>query len=70
MQNTIKNNDTSFATLPKQVSSLDHINTFQSEVHISNFEINNSSILKGSLISNYQMIKNIKILTYKTILSE
>ena len=70
MQNTIKNNDTSFATLPKQVSSLGHINTFHSEVHISNFEINNSSILKGLLISNYQMIKTIKILTYKNILSE
>ena len=70
MRNTIKNNDTSFTTLPKQASPLDHINTFQSEVHISNFEINNSSILKGLLISNYQMIKTIKILTYKNILSE
>ena len=70
MQKTIKNNDIILVTLPKRCTSPDSINTFKPEVHISNFKTNSSSILKRLPISNYKMIKTIKILTNRNILSE
>jgi len=68
MQKTIKNNDTILVTLPKRCASPDYINNFKSELHISNFKINNSSVLKRLPISNYKVNKTIKILTNRNIL--
>ena len=68
MQKTIKNSDTIWVTLPKRATSPDYGNTVKPEFHISNFKINKSTILKRLPISNYKMIKTIKILTNRNIL--
>ena len=68
MQKTIKNSDTIWVTLPKRCTSPDYVNTLKPEFHISNFKINKSTILKKLPISNYKMIKTIKILTNRNIL--
>ena len=70
MQKTIKNNNTTWVTLPKRCTSPNYVNTLKPEFRISNFKTNSSSILKRLPISNYKMIKTIKILTNRNILSE
>ena len=68
MQKTIKNSDTIWVTSPKRCTIPDYVNTLKPKFHISNFEINKSTILKRLPISNYKMIKTIKILTNSNIL--